>query len=257
MAQYKIGTVSLEEGSKTVTGLGTLWLSEGISSGDLFTIEDSGTVYEINTVVAEDQLELTSEFKVPERVSGGVYDDPAAVFYTIHRDFTSAYNLPLLSDGDVDMFAFFNYAMRIIDERLTYSWGNTSPAPDLAALKLRDPYSRTLAGTVSVTNASQDVTVSGADLFENDIVRVNDMFTLDGTSEIYIVTQVFSPTLFRIDRPFNGPSASGQNWFASRSFTPHWDIPLMSDGEVVTADVYSRAMNRIFYIMENVLGVTP
>lgn len=54
---YRTGTVSVTNGSTTVTGTGTAWLTVGIGAGDLFVGPD-GEIYEIVTVVGDTEIAI-------------------------------------------------------------------------------------------------------------------------------------------------------------------------------------------------------
>ncbi len=89
MAQYSTGTVSTTEDSNIVTGVGTSWLTY-VDAGDWIRIADDPVVYQIATVDSDTQIHLTADY--PATVSEEEY--------LVHTDFTSNYNLPILSQGD-------------------------------------------------------------------------------------------------------------------------------------------------------------
>jgi hypothetical protein len=62
LAWHKVGTVNLVQGSATVTGVGTNWLTIGIKVGDLFTVDDTRD-YEIASVTSNTQLTLVKPFQ--------------------------------------------------------------------------------------------------------------------------------------------------------------------------------------------------
>jgi len=49
LAWYTTGTVTVTQGSTTVTGVGTNWVNAGLKTGDIFTM-DRITSYEIASV---------------------------------------------------------------------------------------------------------------------------------------------------------------------------------------------------------------
>lgn len=62
-AWYRAGTVSVTNGSATVTGTGTNWVSSGVKPvrGDIFSL-DGDKFYEILAIVSDTQLTLASNF---------------------------------------------------------------------------------------------------------------------------------------------------------------------------------------------------
>ena len=90
MAQYKIGTVNVTNGSAVVTGNGTLWLSN-ISVLDIFVVRDIVANYTILTVDSNTQITLSTN-----------YTGATATYqsYQIIRDFTDNYSFPEINFGD-------------------------------------------------------------------------------------------------------------------------------------------------------------
>ena len=105
MAQYSSGTVDVTNLSATVTGTGTLWLAE-LSINDVFTIQGSGTSYQVSAITTDTSLTLTAPY-------GGV--TASAQAYVVARDFTPTSGLPLLNQGDIDWYTFYNRSMTILD----------------------------------------------------------------------------------------------------------------------------------------------
>jgi hypothetical protein len=62
LAWYKTGTATITQGSTTITGVGTQWLTTGIKAGDIFTIDDTRS-YEIATVTSNTSLTLAKPFQ--------------------------------------------------------------------------------------------------------------------------------------------------------------------------------------------------
>ncbi len=102
--QYKIGTVSVTNGSNVVTGTGTAWQASGIDSSNIFTKEGDNVAYSIASVDSDTQLTLTANY-------GG--SNSSGSNYGITIDFTTN-GLPLLSSGDLNTDAIYNEAMLII-----------------------------------------------------------------------------------------------------------------------------------------------
>lgn len=97
MSQYKIGTVSVTNGSATITGSGTAWLANA-APGDLFVRAGDEAVYTVGSVATDGQMTLTTPY-------GGVTG--SGVGYVLHRDFHPN-GQPLLRNGDVETAAIFN-----------------------------------------------------------------------------------------------------------------------------------------------------
>jgi Phage tail repeat like len=106
MPQYTQGTVTVTNGSATVTGTGTAWLTE-IGASDLFTIVGTGTVYQVSAVASDTSLTLTTTFA---GTTGSGLD------YVIARDFTPNFQIPLLKKGDLETASIYSRGMEIVDE---------------------------------------------------------------------------------------------------------------------------------------------
>ena len=109
MAQYSKGTVDVTNGSATVTGNGTAFLSN-VSAGDAFTVTGSGLFYDVASIVSDTELTLSAVY------SGTT---ASAVTYTIARDFTPLNNIVELRQGDIETGAIFTRAVRRIDQLLS------------------------------------------------------------------------------------------------------------------------------------------
>jgi hypothetical protein len=132
MAQYKVGTVALTNGSTIVDAVdpdnpGTLaqqeWLTE-IAVGDLFYVADDAVVYTVLDVISDTQLTLTAPYQGATTVPSGT--PLAGVSYAIHRDFTTNYAFPIVSQGDIGipvmvqrMTIDFDAELKDLDDRVT------------------------------------------------------------------------------------------------------------------------------------------
>lgn len=105
MAQYRKGTVSLVNGSVTISG-DIQFFTEEVQVGDLFIAVDDNTSYEIASVVNNTELTLTAPY-------GGVTRTGAA--YVISRDFTPLYEIPYPSRGDIETTTVIKHAMMKLD----------------------------------------------------------------------------------------------------------------------------------------------
>lgn len=108
MAQYNTGVVTLSQGSHTVTGVGTAWLS-AVSVGDLFMRHGLVIFYQILAVNSNTELTLAEAWQ-------GV--DEAAAGYAIVRDFSPTFGFPLVQTGDVMAAAVMARAMTLVDQAL-------------------------------------------------------------------------------------------------------------------------------------------
>lgn len=102
MAQYRTGTASTVNGSPTVTGVGTSWLSE-VSPNDFFIISGNAAAqdkvsYVVAGIISDTEIQLSVPY------AGSPYTDQS---YVIHRDFTSS-GLPLMQDGELETVYLFN-----------------------------------------------------------------------------------------------------------------------------------------------------
>ena len=113
MSQIKAGTVTVTNGSATVTGSGTSWLGN-VEAGHWFMVRQgqipSATEqeYQIFVVAAdvtvEGELQLTAPWAM---------DSASDVSYVIHTEFFPS-GLPRLLPGDLESAVIFNEAMRKI-----------------------------------------------------------------------------------------------------------------------------------------------
>ena len=105
MAQYKTGTVSVTNGSATVTGTGTEF-SSNLTAGNLFTVEGDNVAYTIASAPTATSLTLTAPY------SGAT---ATGQIYGVTIDFTPDLGLPLMSVGDLNTAAIYNEAMKNVD----------------------------------------------------------------------------------------------------------------------------------------------
>lgn len=106
MAQIKSGTVNVTNGSATVTGVGTTWLTDGAAPGGVFVRQGDEVVYRIASVTSNTQLTLTA-------VYGGASGSGLA--YSITMEQTPNLNLPLLAPGSIGTVPIFNEAVVALD----------------------------------------------------------------------------------------------------------------------------------------------
>lgn len=93
------GTVSVVQNSTTVTGVDTLFITRGISAGDLFQLVDGTLPYIIANVASETSLTLQETYKTAD------VDDSE---YEILVDFLS-FDIPKVFPEQQESFLTFNY----------------------------------------------------------------------------------------------------------------------------------------------------
>lgn len=129
MSQYTTGTVTVTNGSPTVTGSGTTW-SGNVSAGACFTINNSNAIYFVGSVDSNTQITLTSNY------AGA---NASAQSYTVFQDFTTTYNLPLLYANDQQSAAVFTRAMQLIDETMATTVTGVNNLTDLNDTNIATP----------------------------------------------------------------------------------------------------------------------
>jgi hypothetical protein len=117
MSQYRDGTVSVNIGSSTVTGVSTAFTNYA-QAGDWFHIESESVMYAVASVTDDTHLELASNYAGDENLSGASY--------IITTDFTPNYSLPLVKIGDREWPVVLEKALTLIDSNL----GAGSDTPD-------------------------------------------------------------------------------------------------------------------------------
>jgi len=117
MAQYRVGTVSIDNGSIYVSGASTLWQSTGITSGYLFNLQGTDGWYYVANVQSNTSLTLTAPY------TGSTASDET---YVIIRDYLDPQHIPLMHRGDANWPSIFNEAMLRIQTAL--GGGSISPS---------------------------------------------------------------------------------------------------------------------------------
>ena len=98
-------------------------------------------------------------------------------------------------------------------------------------------------GTASVTNGSSAVTGSGTLWSAN--VSAGGSFTIASTGVVYDVASVNSNTSITLSVAYAGATASGAVYAIGTSFTVPDNFPEMSQGDIETATIFTRAMRKI------------
>ena len=107
--QYTVGTVSVTNGSPTVTGAGTLWTDE-VVAGNWFSIKGEGIWYDVIDVSADGKT-LTLETPYLGATNTGAA-------YLVQRNFTAYNGYPIPAYGDQDTGTLLGYALAAIDLKL-------------------------------------------------------------------------------------------------------------------------------------------
>lgn len=108
MSQYDFGTVDVTNGSATIVGTGTEWLSF-IQKGALFSLQGGKVWYEVSEVLSDTEITLTSEF---------VGETQAAASYVLHTTFTPNLGLPVIGFGDINTGGLLQQAFGTIEAAL-------------------------------------------------------------------------------------------------------------------------------------------
>jgi len=98
-------------------------------------------------------------------------------------------------------------------------------------------------GTASVTNGS--ATVTGTNTLWLANVTSGDSFTIASTGVMYDVASVDSDTQVTLSVAYAGTTASGVVYAIGTGFTVPDSFPEMSQGDIETATIFTRAMRKI------------
>lgn len=120
---YSDGTVSVNNGSTTVTGSGTSFLD--LSAGDLIEI-DSVSAVEIASITSDTELVLTSSWAAANK-SGVTYKAYNVESFTISRTRTPSLGLILNHDRALDYNQLINYNWTRIETAILTKSGNYIP----------------------------------------------------------------------------------------------------------------------------------
>ena len=151
--QYKIGTVTVTNGSAVVVGIGTLWLAN-ISVGDRFKVKNIDTTYEITSVDSDTQITLTVNW------AGATLNTQS---YNIQVDFTDNCNLQEIWDDDSDWQYRLTLNIREIDRKLkwlqdrvqhAYTTTTTTTSSTMSTTSTTSSTSSTISTTSSSSTAS-------------------------------------------------------------------------------------------------------
>jgi hypothetical protein len=115
LAQYREGRATVVFNSDTVAGTDTAWLGN-VEPGDIFLVRGDEVPYRVAAVTSDTSLRLNARYAAPTETS---------TFYSITRDFTPNYNLPIIRNGDVDAVPLFAEGLILLDSKLGPGGGGT------------------------------------------------------------------------------------------------------------------------------------
>jgi hypothetical protein len=98
-------------------------------------------------------------------------------------------------------------------------------------------------GTATVTNGS--ATATGTNTLWLANVTAGNSFTVAGDGVMYDVASVDSDTQVTLSAPYAGTTASGVVYAIGTGFTVPDSFPEMSQGDIETATIFTRAMRKI------------
>lgn len=105
MSLYKIGSVSLTNGSNIITSIGTLFLAN-VKAGDDFKVAGENAEYNVISVDSDTQIKIAPNY-AGTTASG--------LSYSISRDFTQNHGLTEVQSGDTDWPFRMTETLRKID----------------------------------------------------------------------------------------------------------------------------------------------
>jgi len=106
--QYSEGTVTINNGSTSVTGTNTRWLSHA-DENYIIIIDNDDDFYEINEVTDDTTLVLNSAYTGVNKIN---------VSYVIVKDYTTHYKWPLITKGAANWPTILSETFNRIDRDL-------------------------------------------------------------------------------------------------------------------------------------------
>lgn len=107
--QYKEGTISIDIGSATVTGVGTRWLVNADTS-NIFIVVGDTDFYEIQSISSDTSLTISPVYAGSANRVGASY--------VIVKDYTYHFGWPTIDKGDVEWPKILSEAFTRIDSHL-------------------------------------------------------------------------------------------------------------------------------------------
>lgn len=171
MAQYRVGTVSIETGSVYVSGANTLWQSAGIASGSLFNLQGTDGWYYVANVQRNTSLTLTAPYTAGTTTSAN---------YVIIRDYLEPQHIPLMHRGDTNWPSIYNEAMLRIQTAL--GGGSASPSGSGVGLDGAYDIDNTILGDSAPVTIYRSGTYGGAD--SAPALHISDQNTIGVSSSL-------------------------------------------------------------------------
>lgn len=132
MSQYKDGSVSVTNGSATVTGVSTAFLANA-AVGDSFKIQGENATYNITAVGSNTSLTVSPVYAGTTKTGQA---------YVISKDFTPNWGLYEPSGSDVDWPFLLTQALRIIDTNIPGYIASQTPGANNIVVVGADGYTR-------------------------------------------------------------------------------------------------------------------
>lgn len=151
--QYTNGTISVNQGSVSVSGTGTLWLAN-INTDWVFVVEGDELFYEVSSIVNDTNLILTNPYAGTNKSN---------VSYVITRDYTKFFGWPTIARGDTEWPTVLTETLRRIDRDL-HATPKEKPIKYLVFQPLTDSPADPEEGTLYYDATAQEFKVyDGAD----------------------------------------------------------------------------------------------
>ena len=212
------GTITLTNNSKTVTGVGTSWLSEDIPSQRIIRptdVADEFTWMNILSVASDTSLALATEWFGANRA--GVTYEIVTQSIVLRPDILRV--LSVIRHSFIDSVPQAAYQLRASEDAISKRFVNTRFKGEPVAYSLggETGFSET-AGTVSVTNGSPTVTGSGTAFLKpirsirTIAVAGHSIFQVDADTgdNSYQVQKVTTDTSLTLERNYDGVTGSGK-----------------------------------------------
>lgn len=139
MSQYRTGTISVTNGSATVTGTDTSWVGN-VSVGQVIGLRNDWKAYEIAAVVSDTEITLTTTYE------GSTVEN---TYYYIIRDYSEFLQLPLPNQGDVELAYIIRRALLALDTALNEDFPDSGYAAAAEAARDAAIEAAEAAGTLT------------------------------------------------------------------------------------------------------------
>jgi hypothetical protein len=103
--QYTTGTISINNGSTSVSGQGTYWLAH-INTDYIMVINNEDTFYEVNQINADNLITLKTPYASTSKSN---------ISYVLVRDYTKNFGWPTIKRGDLSWPTILSEALERID----------------------------------------------------------------------------------------------------------------------------------------------